>query len=169
LNPRRFVMPVLFFFSISAAAVTFTLFYTWCIQKPFLYVSRSFQGQETPEDTSLGEFDKLPPAVLPLVWYPLKVVLFLGETYIQAAWGAYCVLRVFRAMGEAGLERGMVYHVAAFAACIGALGYIARSEKRKDILTVIQSCIAMGSYIVFVLNRGAIAAYYPWLVSYFSK
>lgn len=162
-------MPVLFFFSISAAAITFTLFYTWCIQKPVLIVSRFFQDQERPEETSLGEFDKLPPAVLPLVWYPLKVVLFLGETYIQAGWGAYCVLRVFRAMNEAGIDRGMGYHVAAFVACIGALGYIARSEKRKDIMTVIQSCVAMGSYIVFVLNRGAISTYYPWLLDYFSR
>ncbi len=44
-------MPVLFFFSITAAAITFTLFYTWCIQKPVLTVSRFFQGQESPEET----------------------------------------------------------------------------------------------------------------------
>lgn len=162
-------MPILFFFSISAAAITFTLFYTWCVQKPVLIVSRSFQGEARTEETSLGEVEKLPKAVMPLVWYPLKVVLFLGETYIQAAWGAYCVLRVFKAMGEAGLESGMPFHIAAFVACIGALGYVARKEPRKDILTVIQSCIGMGSYMVFVLNRSALSTYYPWLVDYFSR
>jgi len=161
-------MLVLFFFSISAAAMTFTLFYTWCVQKPVVMISRFFQGEERPEETPLGEFDRLPPAFRPIVWYPLKGVLFLGETYIQAGWGAYCVLRAFRAISETGQGTGWGYHVVAFIACIGALGFIARRESRKDILTVIQSCIAMGSYIVFCLTPRAFASYYPWLQKMFN-
>lgn len=161
-------MPVLFFFSISASAVTFTLFYIWCIQKPVVMVSRFFQGEERPEETPLGEFDKLPPAFKPLVWYPLKGVLFLGETYIQAGWGAYCVLRAFKAIREAGAGTGWSYHAVAFVACIGALGFIARRENRKDILTVIQSCVAMGSYMVLCLAPNAFGTYYPWLQRLFS-
>lgn len=161
-------MLILFFFSISAAAVTFTLFYTWCIQKPVTMTSRFFQGEECPEETSLGDFDRLPPPFKPFVWYPLKGVLFLGETYIQAAWGAYCVLRAFKAIREAGTATGWGYHVVAFVACIGALGFIARKESRKDILTVIQSCVGMGSYIVFCLTPKAFATYYPWLLRLFS-
>ncbi len=162
-------MLFIFIFSISAAAVTFTLFYTWCIQKPIVMISRFFQGYERPEETSLGEIDKLPPAIQPFVWYPLKGVLFLGETYIQAGWGAYCVLRAFKAIREADVATGWGYHVVAFMACIGALGFIARRESRKDILTVIQSCVAMGSYIVFCLTPKAFATYYPWLQRLFNQ
>ncbi|MFA5621802.1 MAG: hypothetical protein WC948_03780 [Thermovirgaceae bacterium] len=92
----------------------------------------------------------------------------MGETYILAGWGAYCVLRVFEAMGKAGVERGMAFHLPGFVACIGALGYLARKEPRKDILTIIQSCVGMGSYLVFVMNRPALLTYYPWLVNFFS-
>ncbi len=166
LTERRAPM-ILFFFSISAAAITFTLFYSWCVQKPVNLVSSFFQGEARPEETSLGEFEKLPPAFRPMIWYPLKGVLFLGETYIQAGWGAYCVLRAYRVISEAGTGTGWNYHTVAFIACIGALGYIARREPRKDILTVIQSCVAMGSYIVFCLTPKALGTYYPWLVNYF--
>lgn len=161
-------MRVLFFLSMSGAAITFALFYTWCIQKPVLTVNRFFRGENRPGEAPFGEDATLPPTVLPLIWYPLRVVLFLGETYILAGWGAYCVLRVFEAMGKAGVERGMAFHLPGFVACIGALGYLARKEPRKDILTIIQSCVGMGSYLVFVMNRPALLTYYPWLVNFFS-
>ena len=162
-------MRVLFFLSMSGAAITFALFYTWCIQKPVMTVMRLFQGEDRFGEAPPGETGKIQPSFLPLVWYPLRVVFFLGETYILAAWGAYCILRTFEAMQKAGIERGPAFHIPAFIACIGALGYLARKEPRKDILTIIQSCIGMGSYLVFVLNRAALMTYYPWLVDLFSK
>ena len=162
-------MRILFFLSMSGAAITFALFYTWCIQKPVMTVMRFFQGEDLPEEAPYGETEKLPPAVLPLVWYPMRIVFFFGETYILAAWGAYCILRTLEAMQKAGIEKGPAFHVPAFIACVGALGYLARKEPRKDILTIIQSCIGMGSYLVFVLNRAALMTYYPWLVDFFAK
>ena len=67
-------MRILFFLSMSGAAITFALFYTWCIQKPVMTVMRFFQGEDLPEEAPYGETEKLPPAVLPLVWYPLRIV-----------------------------------------------------------------------------------------------
>jgi hypothetical protein len=97
----------------------------------------------------------------------LRTILFLGETYILAGWGAYCVLRAYEAIEKAGVKPGWGYHVTAFIVCIGALGYLARKEPRKDILSTIQSCVGMGSYIVFCITPGALSTYYPWLLSFF--
>lgn len=159
-------MIFLFAFSISAAAITFMLFYTWCVQLPANYLTRFFGGASANvEDETMDE--SLPPHIKPFIWFPLKGVLFLGETYIQAGWGAYCVLRSYEAITKAGVRPGWGYHFVAFVSCLAALGYIARKEKRKDILSIIQSCIGMGSYIVFCLSPGALSDYYPWLVAFF--
>jgi len=168
-------MLVLFFFSISAAAITFGIAYSYGVRYPVLFLTKAFRGgglQEeqgnVPEtDNEDPDEENIPPLAGKLLWYPLRTILFLGETYILAGWGAYCVLRAYEAIEKAGVKPGWGYHVTAFIVCIGALGYLARKEPRKDILSTIQSCVGMGSYIVFCITPGALVTYYPWLLSFF--
>lgn len=162
-------MLVLFALSLGAAAITFGIAYSYLVRMPVLFLTKVFQGGrgEGPGDAMSEEEETLPPVARRSLWYPLRGVLFLGETYIQAGWGAYCVLRAYEAIEKAQAQPGWGYHVAAFLVCIAMLGYLARKEPRKDILSIIQSCIAMGSYIVFCITPWALSAYYPWLVSFF--
>jgi len=158
---------VFFFFSMLAAAISFGVLYTYIVRMPVLFVTRFFTGQIQEEEEKTAE-EVIPGKMLKTLWYPLKGVLFLGETYIQAGWGAYCVLRAFKAINERSLTQGWGFHVAAFTACLAALGYLAHKEPRKDITVVIQSSIAMGSYVVYCLVPRALEQYYPWLVAHFS-
>ncbi len=165
-------MLVLFFFSISAAAITFGIVYSYGVRYPVLFLTKAFRGELREEQGDVLEKEgtaeeNIPPLAGKLLWYPLRAVLFLGETYILAGWGAYCVLRAYEAIEKAGVKPGWGYHVTAFIVCIGALGYLARKEPRKDILSIIQSCVGMGSYIVYCITPGALATYYPWLLSFF--
>jgi hypothetical protein len=167
-------MLVLFFFSIGAAAITYGIAYSYGVRYPVLFLTKAFRGesreeQGDPSESGKGDSEEetIPPRIGKILWYPLRTVLFLGETYIQAGWGAYCVLRAYEAIAKAGVKPGWGYHVTAFIVCIGALGYLARKEPRKDILSIIQSCVGMGSYIVFCITPQALSTYYPWLVSFF--
>ncbi|AER66896.1 hypothetical protein Tlie_1165 [Thermovirga lienii DSM 17291] len=157
---------VLFFISMLAASISFGVLYTYLVRMPVLFVTRVFASLVGNDGEGVME-EATSHKVLKTVWYPLKAVFFLGETYIQAGWGAYCVLRALEAISSRGLTQGWGFHVAAFIACLSALGYLAHKEPRKDITVVIQSSIAMGSYVVYCLVPRALEQYYPWLVSHF--
>lgn len=163
-------MLVLFFFSLSAAAITFGIAYSYGVRLPVLFLTKAFKSDTWSSDNELNaevDEEEIPPAARKIIWYPLRTILFLAETYIQAGWGAYCVLRAYEAISKAGLQSGWGYHIAAFFLCVGALGYLARKEPRKDLLSIVQSCIGMGSYLVFCITPGALATYYPWLLGFF--
>lgn len=157
---------VLFFISMMAAAISFGILYTYLVRMPVLFMTRVFTKQINGDESKEME-GVFPEKAQKVIWYPLKIVFFLGETYIQAGWGAYCVLRALRVINERGLTQGWGVHIAAFLACLSALGYLAHKEPRKDIAVMIQSSIAMGSYMVYCLVPTALEQYYPWLVSYF--
>ena len=94
----------------------------------------------------------------------IQVVLSLFLAYVLTIWPVWCVLRYFEFTRP--LETGRaLYGISGFLLCEYPLGEMANSYKYRGFFTsVFHYTMAMGAYVVFIINPIPIMDYYPWLM-----
>ena len=94
----------------------------------------------------------------------IQIVLSVSLAYILTTWPVWCVLRYFTY--TRGMESGRyLYGITGFLCCEYALGKMAKAYNyRNFFMSVFHYTLAMGAYVVFIINPEPIFEAYPWLV-----
>ena len=96
--------------------------------------------------------------------FSIKIIISVFLAYLLTIWPVWCVLRYFEYVRPVGSWMAL-YGITGFLCCQYALGKMALANKYRGFFaSVFHYAIAMGAYIVFIINPNPIVEYYPWLM-----
>ena len=96
----------------------------------------------------------------------IQVVVSISLAYLLTAWPVWCILRYFEHVRHIDDSWRVLYGITGFLCCLYALGKMASAHKyRGFFMSTFHYAVAMGAYIVFIINPRPIMEAYPWLVN----
>ncbi|MCL2768229.1 MAG: hypothetical protein FWE49_05845 [Synergistaceae bacterium] len=94
----------------------------------------------------------------------IQIILSVSLAYILTIWPVWCVLRYYEYVRLMDDGRSL-YGITGFILCQYALAKLALSTKyRGFFMSVFHYAVAMGAYLVFIINPMSIKDSYPWLI-----